>query len=37
MLLEKETLDETDLREFREKIQPTVREPAVVLSPHPVT
>jgi cell division protease FtsH len=36
LLLEKETLDEPQLREFREKIQPTVSEPGVALSPNPV-
>jgi cell division protease FtsH len=36
LLLEKETLDEPQLREFREKIRPTVNAPELALSPHPV-
>jgi cell division protease FtsH len=36
LLLEKETLDEAQLREFKDKVCPTVRDPAVALSPHPV-
>jgi cell division protease FtsH len=36
LLLEKETLDEMDLRDFRDKIRPTVRDGAVTLAPHPV-
>jgi cell division protease FtsH len=36
LLLEKETLDEPQLREFREKIRPTVSGPEIPLSPHPV-
>ncbi len=36
LLLEKETLDEAQLREFREKIQPTISAPEAALSPHPV-
>ncbi len=36
MLLEKETLDESQLREFREKTRPTVNDSAVTLSPHAV-
>ncbi|MGH6673105.1 MAG: ATP-dependent zinc metalloprotease FtsH [Xanthobacteraceae bacterium] len=35
MLLENETLDEDELRQFKGKICPTVSEPAVTLLPHP--
>jgi cell division protease FtsH len=36
LLLEKETLDEPQLREFREKIQPIVRAPRAALAPQSV-
>jgi cell division protease FtsH len=37
LLLERETLDEPQLREFKEKIRPVIHDPAVTLSPHPVS
>jgi cell division protease FtsH len=36
MLLEKETLDETELREFEDEVRATAREPAVPLAPRAV-